>query len=110
MLTAGIVPVAPSNPRNTGEPLDIEYSVEERIEEHSEDVQLKQSVLDETYNRRTKVERTNDAVKNCGLRNTRARCRVHARAQVYFALCLRLVIAITNYERGDNSGSTIITV
>jgi len=25
-------------------------------------------------------------------------------------LCLRLVIAITNYERGDNPGSTIITV
>jgi len=31
-------------------------------------------------------------------------------AQVYFALCLRLVIAITNYERGDNPGSTVITV
>jgi len=26
------------------------------------------------------------------------------------ALCLRLVVAITNYERGDNPGSTIITV
>ncbi|SMP13917.1 hypothetical protein SAMN06265347_11752, partial [Halobellus salinus] len=26
------------------------------------------------------------------------------------ALCLRLVVAITNYECGDNPGSTIITV
>ncbi|MFT4909271.1 MAG: hypothetical protein ACI9TI_000426, partial [Natronomonas sp.] len=26
------------------------------------------------------------------------------------SLCLRLVVAITNYERGDNPGSTIITV
>jgi len=26
------------------------------------------------------------------------------------ALCLRLVVAISNYERGDNPGSTIITV
>jgi len=26
------------------------------------------------------------------------------------ALCVRLVVAITNYERGDNPGSTIITV
>jgi len=25
-------------------------------------------------------------------------------------LCLRLVVAITNYERGDNPGSTVITV
>jgi len=31
---------------------DIEYRVEARIDEHSEDVQLKQSTLDRTYNRR----------------------------------------------------------
>ena len=84
--------------------------VEDRITEHSEDVQLKQSTLDETYNRRSGVERTNESVKNCGLGRTHARGRVHARAQVFLALCLRLVVAITNYERGDNPGSTIITV
>jgi hypothetical protein len=32
------------------------------------------------------------------------------RLVVVLALCLRLVVAITNYERGDNPGSTIITV
>jgi sarcosine oxidase subunit beta len=26
------------------------------------------------------------------------------------ALCLRLVVAITSYERGDDPGSTVITV
>jgi len=56
------------------------------------------------------VERTNESVKDCGLRRTHARGRVHARAQVFLALCLRLVVAITNYERGDNPGSTVITV
>ena len=110
LLTAGVVPIAPYNPRNTDNPLDIEYRVEDRIEKHSNDVQLNQSVLDETYNRRTQVERTNDAVKGCGLGTLRARGRVHARAQVYLALCLRLVVATTNYERGDNPGSTIITL
>ena len=105
-----VVPVAPYNSRNTDDPLDIEYRIEDRITEHSEDVQLKQSRLDETYNRRTGVERTNDVVKDCGLGRTHARGRVHARAQVFLALCLRLVVAITNYERGDNPGSTIITV
>jgi len=110
LLTAGVVPVAPYNPRNTDDPLDIEYRVEDRIEKHSEDVQLKQSVLDETYNRRTQVERTNDAVKDCGLGRVASRGRVHARAQVFLALCLRLVVAITNYERGDNPGSTVVTV
>jgi hypothetical protein len=110
LLAAGVVPVAPYNPRNTDEPLEIEYRVESRIEEHGEDVQLKQSTLEETYNRRTQVERTNDAVKDCGLGALRARGRVHARAQVFLALCLRLVVAITNYERGDNPGSTVVTV
>jgi hypothetical protein len=105
-----VVPVAPHNARNTDDPKDIEYRIEERIETHSEDVQPKQSTLDETYNRRTGVERTNESVKDCGLGRAFARGRVHARAQVFLALCLRLVVAITNYERGDNPGSTIITV
>jgi hypothetical protein len=101
---AGVVPIALYNPRNTDDPLDIEYRVEDRIEEHSEDVQLKQSILDETYNHRTGVERTNDAVKGCGLGHVRARGRVHARTEVFLALCLRVVVAITNFERGDDPG------
>ena len=109
LLEAGVVPIAPYNPRNTDDPLDIEYRVEDRIEKHSEDVQLKRSILDETYNRRTQVERTNDAVKDCGLGPVRARGRVHARAQVFLALCLRVVVAITNNERGDNPGREILT-
>ena len=106
----GVVPIAPYNPRNTDDPKAIEYRVEDRIEGYSAAVQLKQSTLDETYNRRSGVERTNEAVKDCGLGHVRARGRVHARAQVFLGLCLRLVVAITNYERGDNPGSTVITV
>lgn len=98
----------PYNPRNTNDPFDIEYRVEDRIEFHSEDVQLKQSVLDETYNRRTQVQRTNGASKNCGLRHARTRGRVHARVQVFLALCLRLVVAITNDEQGDNLGREML--
>jgi len=104
LLGAGVVPIAPYNPRNTDDPKDIEYRVEARIEEHSEDIQLKQSILDETYNHKTGVERTNDAVKDCGLGHVRARGRVQALAEVFLALCLRLVVAITNFERGDDSG------
>ena len=96
------MPIAPYNPRNTDDPLYIEYGVEDHIEEYSEDGQLKQSILDETYNHRTGVERTNDAVRGCGPGHVRA--RVHARAEVFLALCLRLVVAITNFERGDNRG------
>jgi len=52
LLAAGVVPVAPYNARNTDDPKDVEYRVEDLITEHSEDVQLKVSTLDETYNRR----------------------------------------------------------
>ena len=83
-------------------PLDIEYRVEDRIDEDSEDVQMKQSLLDETYNHRTGIERTNDAVKDCGLGHVRARGRIHVRTEVFLALCLRLVVAITNCERGND--------
>ena len=62
-----IMPVAPYNLRNTDEPLQIEYRVEDRIENHSEDIQFKQSTLDKTYSRQTQVERTNKACKDCGL-------------------------------------------
>ncbi len=101
LLAAGVVPIAPYNPRNTDDPKDIEYRVEDQIKEHSEDVQLNQSTLDETYNNRTGIERTNDAVKDCGLGHVGARGRVHARTEVFVALCLRLVVAITNHERGN---------
>ncbi|MXV64206.1 IS5/IS1182 family transposase, partial [Natronorubrum sp. JWXQ-INN-674] len=58
----------------------------------------------ETYDQRTGVERTNDACKDCGLGHVRARARVHARTEVFVALCLRIAIAITNYERGHDPG------
>ena len=104
------MPIAPYNLRNTDEPLDIEYRVEARIKEYSDDVQLKQSILEETYDRRSQAERTIGACNDCGLGPLRARGHVHARTQCYVALCLRLVVAVTNYDRGDNPGSTVITV
>ncbi len=64
--------ISPYNPRATDDPKGIECRAEDRITEHSKDVQLKQSALDKTYNRRTGVERTDDAVKDCGLGHVRA--------------------------------------
>ena len=110
LLAAGVLPIAPYNPRNTDYPLDIEYRVEDHIDRYCEDVQLKQFILDETYTRRTQVERTNNAVKNYGLGHVRVRGRVHAQVQVYIAFCLRLVVAIINDERRDNPGQEILRV
>ncbi len=49
LLAAGVVPVAPFNVRNTDDPKDIKYRIEDCIEQHSKDIQLKQSTLDERY-------------------------------------------------------------
>lgn len=46
----------PIQPAKPDDPLDIESRIEDRIETHTEDVQLKQSTRNETYNRRTQVE------------------------------------------------------
>ncbi len=45
LLAAGVVPIAPYNSRNTDDPKDIEYRIEDRIKEHTEEVQLKQSIF-----------------------------------------------------------------
>ncbi|WP_372479929.1 transposase [Halomicrobium sp. HM KBTZ05] len=104
LLAAGVVPVAPYNARKTSS------TGSKTVLKNTARTQLKQSTLDKTYNRRIGVERTNESIKGCDLGQTHARGRVHARAQVFLELCLRLVVAITNYERGDNPGSTVITV
>ena len=106
LLEAGVVPIAPYNARNTTDPLDIEYRIEDRINEFTEDVTLKRSILAETYKRRTQVERTFGACSDCGLGTLRARGRAHARVEVYLGLCLRVIVAITNYEQGENPGRT----
>lgn len=97
-------------PRNTDDPLDIEYRIEDRIKTHTEGVHLEQSVLAKTYNRRTQVERTIDASKDCGLGTPSVRGHVHVKTLLFLALCLGLAIAIANYERGANPGKTSVEV
>ena len=110
LIEEAVVPVAPYNPRNTDDPLDIEYRVEDRIKEHGEDVHFKQSTLDKTYEHRTQVERTIGASKDCGLGTPSVRGRVRVESHVFLALCLRLATAIANYERGANPGKTSVEV
>jgi hypothetical protein len=67
-----VVPITPYNLRNTDDPLNIKSRVEDHINRHSEDVQLKQSILDETYNYQTGFDRTNDMVKHRSIGHKRA--------------------------------------
>lgn len=97
--------MAPYNPRNTNDPLDIEYRVESRIEEHFENIGVWQTQLDETYALRSQVENAINVCMEGGLGHVPARDREMAKAHVFLSLCLRLVVAITNYERGGDPSS-----
>lgn len=66
LLTTEVVPVAPYNLRNMDDALDIEYKVEDRSDEYDANVRLKYSTLDETDNRRMRVERTIESGEDCG--------------------------------------------
>lgn len=96
------MPVAPYNPRNTDDLLDIEYRVEDRVTEHFDNIGVSQTQLDETYTDRSQVENTINVCKEGGLRRVPARDRTMAKAHVFLSLCLRLVVAISNHERGSD--------
>ena len=67
-----------------------------------------QTQLDETYADRSQVENTINVCKDGGLGHVPARDRAMAKAHVFLSLCLRLVVAITNYEReGDPSSPNL---
>ncbi len=58
LIEEGVVPIAPYNERNTDDPYDIEYRIEQRIKEHSDNVGVWSKQLEETYKQRSQVERT----------------------------------------------------
>ncbi|SFJ63295.1 hypothetical protein SAMN05443661_14921 [Natronobacterium gregoryi] len=67
LLEPSVVPIAPSNPRNTNEPLDIDYRVEDRVKEYSDTVCLWQNQLEKTYTKRSRVETAIGVCKDLGL-------------------------------------------
>jgi hypothetical protein len=105
LLEQAVVPIAPYNSRNTADPLDIEYRVEERIKEQSDTVRLWQKQLDETYSQRSQVETAIGVCKDLGLGTPRVRGRVRVKAHVFIALCLRLAVARANHHSGNDVAS-----
>ena len=99
------MPVAPYNPRNTDDPLEIEYRVEDQIKQHSDTVRLWQKQFDKTYNQRSRVETAIGVYKDLGPRTPRVRGRVRVKAHVFLALCLRVAVALANHHRGHDVAS-----
>ena len=110
LLEQSVVPISPYNPRNTDDPPDIEYRVEERIKEHTDTVRLWQRQLNETYAERSRVETAIGVCKDLGLGTPRVRGRVRVKSHVFIALCLRLAVALANHHRGNDVASPTITL
>jgi hypothetical protein len=66
LIEADVVAIAPYNERNTDDPYDIEYRIDQQIKEHSETVRVWSKQLEETYEQQSQVERTIGACKDCG--------------------------------------------
>jgi len=101
------------NARNTDDPNHIGTGSKPASTTDSEDVLFGGVFAIDARRRRTTavVSRTNQRRRqDCGLGHVRARGRVHARAQVFLALCRIVIAQFDNDERGDNPGSTVITL
>jgi len=99
LLEVGIVPATTYNPRNTNYLLDVEFRVEDRIKEHSEEVQLKHSLERDVK----PLHRSRTHQRHGERLGSRARPRPRLRPRMkkyYVALCLRTVITIGNHEQG----------
>lgn len=83
LIEEGVVPIAPYNQRNADDTYDIEYRIEQWITEHSDTVRLWPKHLKETYKKRSQVERTIGACKDCGLETPGVRGRVRVKAHVF---------------------------
>jgi hypothetical protein len=108
LIEAGVVPVAPYNPRNTNDPPDIEYCLQTRIKEHSNTVRVWETQLDETYDNRSQIETTIGVCKDLSLGTPTVRGRERAKTHVFVSLCLRLAVVIANHEQGDDIASPIV--
>lgn len=99
LLEQSIVPITPYNQRNTADPPDREYRVEERIKDYSDTVRLWQRQLDETYAERSWVETAIGVCKDLGLGIPQLRGRVRVKSHVFIALCLHLAVALANHHQ-----------
>ena len=108
LLAQSVVPVAPYNPRNTADPLDIDYRVEQRIST------ARLCVCGGT-NSKKRIRAVHKLKQRLGsvrilASEPHVRGRVRIKAHVFLVLCLRLTVALANHHRGNDLASPTITL
>jgi hypothetical protein len=97
LIDEHVLPIISYNPRNTDEPLDIKYRVEDLVQKRTDKVSLNKKELDRTFKKRSAVENTNNVLKQMGLEDLHVKGWNAVKTHVYIILILRLAIAIARY-------------
>lgn len=97
LIDEHVLPIISYNPRNTDEPLDIKYRVEDLVRKRTDKVSLNKKELDRTFKKRSAVENTNNVLKQMGLEDLHVKGWSAVKTHVYIILILRLAIAIARY-------------
>lgn len=97
LIDEHVLPIISYNPRNTDEPLDIKYRVEDLVQKRTDKVSLNKKELDKTFKKRSAVENTNNVLKQMGLEDLHVKEWNAVKTHVYIILILRLAIAIARY-------------
>jgi hypothetical protein len=110
LMDDGILPIIPYNPRNTDEPLDIKYRVEDLVHKRTDKVSFNRKELDSIYTKRNAVENTNNVLKQMGIEDLHVRGWNVVKTQTYLILILRLAIAIARYCRDQDCNLRRISI
>jgi len=105
-----ILPIISYNPRNTDNPLDVKYRVEDLVRKRTDKVTFNRKELDKVYRKRCAVENTNNVLKQMGLEDLRVKGWNAVKTWVYLMLILRLAIAIARYCRDQDCNIRRISI
>ncbi len=100
--------VEPYNPRNTDDPLDLEYRVEDQIKEHSNTARLYDRHLYKTDSHRSRVETAIGICNDLGLGPVGLRGRVRVKSHVFMTHYLQRTISLANHHRRDDGAISTV--
>jgi transposase len=110
MMNERILPIITYNPRNTHQPLPINYRIQQLVKEQTTKVTFNYKELKKTFRKRSSVENTNNVLKQLGLESLLVKGWYAVKTHVYLILLLRLAIAIARYKHNQNSNLRRISI
>ena len=103
MMDEQILPIITYNPRNTHQPLPINYRVQDLVKNQTTKVTFNLKELKKTFRKRSSVENANNVLKQLGLEDILVKGWYAVKTHVYLILLLRLAIAIARYQHDNES-------